>query len=303
MSAIWTTTTRGRYVMRNFVQTTAKTAWHTEILARNARCKRLFFLISGYNQSAMTWEKFQESVILHEDDGVAIICRREYSPRRYVGLTSLADQINEVEAAILWLMQQPGFANTKPFLIGHSVGGLIAREIVARNTDMFEGLMQIAPVPTQRFALLTNWSFWRNGGFIAAFMALWGIVNGRGFVPPPYAVQGLYTGAIPEEMLDQYMRKLIPDSVRVFIELLFFYDGREAWDKVTTHMHGTNVILVAPNDTIIPERALKEMGAKYLFYLSPGTPHCIEFTCDELWKRNARISHLSFCKSWEHKRL
>ncbi len=289
--------------MRNFVQMTAKTPWHTDILARNPRCKRLFFLIGGYNQSAMTWEKFQGSVILHEDDGVAIICRREYSPRRYVGLTSLREQIDEVEAAILWMMQQPGFANAKPFLIGHSVGGLIAREIVARNIDKFEGLMQIAPVPAQRFALLTNWSFWRNGGFLAALTAVWGIVNGRGFVPPAYAVEGLYTGTIPEEILERYMRILIPDSVRVFIELLFFYDGAEAWEKVTTHMQGTNVILVAPNDATIPERALKQMGPKYVFYLARGTPHCIEFTSDALWHRNAQILHLSFCKSWDDRRL
>lgn len=273
--------------MNGFIHITARTPWRSPVLLRHPKCVRMFILIGGYNQSADTWDKFQESVFLNPDDGVAIICRRsEGYSQTYVGLMSLNEQIDEAEAAVLWLMSQSDFTSTKVVLVGHSVGGLIAREIAARHPDKIDGLVQVAPVPPQRFALLRNWSFWRHGGFLAALTAVWGILNGRGFIPPTKAVKGLFTGPISDQELWGYMGTLTPDSVRVFVELLFFYDGSESWKRVMRNIKGVNAIVIAPNDTTIPRKALENMGTKYVHYLEHGTPHCIQFADDATWQRN-----------------
>lgn len=271
--------------MEGFVHITTQTPWKSTLLIRNPNCRRVFFLIGGYNQSSATWNRFQKSIFVNQNDGVAIIERRGEDSREYVGLTSLANQVAEVEAAILWLVRQPEFVESELILIGHSLGGLIAREVTAQNPNIVAGLVQIAPVPPQRFALLRNWSFWRHGGFLAALAAVWGIVNGRGFIPPVKAVRGLFTGPICEEDLWGYMGILTPDSVRVFVELLFFYDGRKAWEQVTKNITGISIVVIAPGDTTIPMQALKDMGRRYVRYLEPGTPHCIQFTDDATWRR------------------
>lgn len=272
--------------MQDFVHLTARTKWESTVHLRHPKCVHLYFLIGGYNQSATTWNRFVESVFQNPNDGVAIIGRRGENSKTFVGLMSLAEQIDEVEAAIFWLLRQSDFVGIEVILVGHSVGGLIAREIATRHPEAIHGLVQIAPVPAQRFALLGNWSFWRHGGFLAALAALGGILNGRGFIPPARSVKELFTGPVLENDLWEYIGILVPDSVRVFVELLFFYDGKKSWKQVTKNMTGVNAIVIAPNDATIPQKALERMGTKYVHYLEHGTPHCIQFADDATWRRN-----------------
>lgn len=253
-------------------------------------CNRVFVFIAGFGQGTGTWDYMRKYVTTNQTDGVVLIGRRGEEQRRYVGLMSLSDQIDEVDEALTWLIRHhiTGLPITP---VGHSVGGLIAREVAARHIDRIFGLVQIAPVPVQRFAMLKHWSFWRHGGILAALAAPLGVMSRRGFIPPSSAVQGLFTGEIDEDDLLEYRSRLVPDSVRVFAELMCFYDGRKTWNFLKEHLQGPNTIVVAPADTTIPRKALEAMNGRRvdIKYLSGGTPHCIQFAHPRECKFNADI--------------
>jgi pimeloyl-ACP methyl ester carboxylesterase len=252
---------------------------------------RIFCLIGGYSQQMMTWNTFVTSVITNPNDGYVVFGRRKEKSRNFVGLMSLADQIEEVDSALHWLIKNY-LIGLPIILVGHSLGGLIAREVAARQLERIYSLVQIAPVPPERFALFRHGSFWLNGGLIAALAAPFSLVNGRGFIPPHSAIQGLFTSRIGEEHLYDYLSQLTPDSVRVFLELMLFYDGQAAWKAVKKGLRGKNTIVIAPADTLIPRKSLEEMGRGIdTKWLVAGTPHCIQFSPGTTWTHNVRILH------------
>lgn len=258
---------------------TARTPWQSVLhLKIGADCQRIFCFIGGFSQAMSAWRYFQDDVIKGSSDGIVLIGRRHEVEPGYVGLTSLADQIDEVDAAITWIITH--YLKGAPLvLIGHSVGGLIAREVTARHLDKVHSLIQIAPVPIQRFALLGNSKFWTNGGILATLTAPMGILNSRGYIPPTASVRGLFTGKVPENDFWQYIGELVPDSVRVFIELMVFYDGTKTWNIIKENLRGQNIIVVAPADKTIPRARLETMAKRQgdIRYLAAGTPHCIQF--------------------------
>lgn len=261
---------------------TARTQWRSVLHVRiPPNCARVFCFIAGFGQPMSSWRYILDEVMTDPHDGVVIIGRRCEADPGYVALTSLSDQVEEVDAALNWLTDH-SLRGLQIILVGHSVGGLIAREVAVRHLEQDPGLIQIAPVPSQRFALLRNWSFWKNGGFAAGLAGPMGVVNARGFIPPSVSVRGLFTGKIPETDFWEYYSSLVPDSVRIFVELLLTYDGTKTWNTLKKNLKGYNTIVVAPADKIIPRKRLEAMAGKQgdLRYLAHATPHCTQFASE-----------------------
>lgn len=274
----------------DLVSVNARTPWRSVVHVRIPRqCSRIAVLIAGFGQPMESWKFMQDDVLDRMSDGMVVLGRRGESQSRYVGLMSLEEQIAEAEASLMWLINC--YLHGAPIvLVGHSVGGLIARELAARHHEHIHGLVQIAPVPVQRFALLKHWSFWRHGGMLAALTALGGVLHRRGFTPPNATLKGLFTGEISEHAFYEYKGLLVPDSVRVFVELMIRYDGTTSWNTVKEKIQGPNSIIIAPEDTTIPREALESMGGGVsVRTLCEGTPHCIQFAGELERKYNGEV--------------
>lgn len=171
-------------------------------------------------------------------------------PDPKLGTTSLLDYAEDLEKKIHQL-------NTKPILIGHSMGGLLAqiigsrglaRALVLLNPAPPHGIMAIHPYATRCFwSTLTKWRFWEKPNHLKFNEAASSILH-------------LLT---PEEQKKTF-GKLVYESGRAFFEMGFWLFDSKGAAKVDESKITCPVLVVAgAKDRLIPPTVVKKVADKY----------------------------------------
>lgn len=246
---------------------------------------RCFVLLAGFLQGAeQTWTGFIEKVFGVEPgmDTIIVIGRRGESlaPSPLTGLLPLGWQIAEVRA-VIWHLGQQGFIKPGATIIGHSLGALLARQMVNAFPQLIRNIIQIAPVPDYPRFLLFNWAFWwKAGGLLALPFALLGLW--RGIRLPQALLRRMFGGPhLRKEDLEEYQKRCVADSAILFTQLLFFYRGFELIEAKKNGWHGRNSYLICPGDVFSPTQTINKLAEEHraagiqstVTMLEPSTPH------------------------------
>lgn len=156
---------------------------------------------------------------------------------------SLADYLADLDQAVQQ-MDRP------PILIGHSLGGLLARRYLARHT--LPAAVLLAAVPSHG-ALPATWRVFRRHPLRVLHASL--TLNLLRLVDHPAVVRDLfYSAALPEDRLQAYAARVQNESFRAFVEML-----APAWrrPRLTTPLlalGAANDALIAPSEVAATAR-------------------------------------------------
>ena len=213
------------------------------------------FLIHGMWGGAWCWEKY---VPFLESRGYRCIVPTlrhhevlpDDPPPAALGTTSLLDYAADLEAEIQRL-------DAKPVIVAHSMGGLLAQILAAR--DLAERLVLLTPaapagicgitpsVFRSFFRLQMQWGFWKKP------------------MRPSYA-SFVYSSAhlLPEEERRAAYDRLVHDSGRTAFEMgYWFLDPRRASSVDAAKVTCSTLITGSGRDRIIPASVVRKVAKKY----------------------------------------
>lgn len=244
---------------------------------------RTHLCFAGYGQSAGAFQYLIDQKAFSSHDQVLYIPRRanELSTTEFYPISwiTLGKQISETIRIIKELMEA-GDVPKEFSVIGHSAGAVMAQAVAAHFPGHVNAVTLLCPPPHQRFSLLRNWTFWKNGGLRAlfpAFVALF--LPWRGFTPNAKIVRGLFTGPrIGRETLLLFKSELVAESTLTFLGLLFTYRGKYLALAKNRGYRATVSYIICPSDAIFKAEEQKFSALMQptgqVFELSEDTPHC-----------------------------
>jgi non-heme chloroperoxidase len=207
------------------------------------------------------------------------------NPNADLGRTSLLDYARDLENYIRSL-------DNKPFLMGHSMGGLLAQILATRG--LAKGLVLLTPaspaginalkysVIKSFWSVLTSWGFWRNP-------------NRLPFEAAVYSMMHL----LPENEQKANYERLVYESGRAASEIGFWLFDLRGAAKVDESKVTCPVLVVSgAEDRMTPASVVRKVAKKYLpastykefenhahwVIGEPGWEEIAEFICDWLNK-------------------
>jgi non-heme chloroperoxidase len=205
------------------------------------------------------------------------------TPSADLGRTSLLDYAQDLEKYIRSL-------DNKPFLMGHSMGGLLAQILTSRG--LAKCLVLLTPaspsginalkysVIKSFWSVLTRWGFWRNP-------------NRLPFEAAVYSMMHL----LPENEQKTNYEKLVYESGRAAAEIGFWlFDLRGAAKVDESRVTCPVLVVSGAEDRITPVSVARKVEKKYLSVSTykefenhahwvigePGWEQIAEFVCDWL---------------------
>jgi pimeloyl-ACP methyl ester carboxylesterase len=167
-----------------------------------------------------------------------------------LGRLSLFDYADDLDARI----RKSG---SRPILMGHSMGALVAQQLAARG--LASAIILLAPAALPRFAFLhptairvfhrlfSRWRFWSRPQRLG----------------PRQATYGLFHRLPPEERKMQ-IDEMIHDSGRVLLEVaLPFLDGRHAAHADPGAIRCPVLIIAGREDRIMPVAGARRLAARF----------------------------------------
>lgn len=245
-------------------------------------------MIHGMWGGAWYWENFKHffnergyecltPVLRHHDT------KPMYKPHPELGATSLLDYAQDLEVYLREF-------DTKPYLMGHSMGGLLAQILAARG--LAKGLILLAPaapggvsgltfsVIKSFWSLFAKWGFWRNPHRLT-------------FNEASYSMMHL----LPEDEQKEFYNSLVWESGRAAAETGFWmFDSKGASKVQESQVNCPVLIISGTEDRIVPSSVVRKVAKKYkavstykefenhahLTMLEPGWEEVAEFVSNWL---------------------
>jgi len=171
-------------------------------------------------------------------------------PDARLGNTSVLDYVAALEKEIRELPE-------KPILVGHSMGGLLAQMLAARNLAKAAvlltpaapaGIFALRPSIVRSFASThLHWAFWRKPCL-------------QTFPEAAYSMMH----RLPEDQHRALYERLVPDSGRAMVEIGHWYLDPQR----TTHIDASKVtcpvlVIAATEDRLTPAPVVRQVAKKY----------------------------------------
>ncbi|MDR3498272.1 MAG: alpha/beta hydrolase [Parvibaculum sp.] len=257
---------------------------------------RTILLVHGMWSRPHIWTNFRA---YFEDRGYRVVtpALRHHDiepgdePHPTLGTTSILDYVADIEANIKDL-------GCKPFVIGHSMGGLIAQMLAARGLVRGAALLSTAPcapilsfntdIVRIFFRELTATPFWRCPQLPSYKAMRWSVLNG-----------------FNERDARNLYASLIPESGRSFFEIAFWYlDRRRATLVDARKVQCPVLVMTGLDDRLTPAplaiRNAAYFGNKARLELVPGHSHWLpsETGWEEIAERTARFFEIEAPRMW-----
>jgi len=171
-------------------------------------------------------------------------------PETSLGITSLLDYAQDLEGYVSKF-------NHKPLIMGHSMGGLLAQILGAR--ELASGLILLTPasphginaltfsVLKSFWSILTKWGFWREPFRVS-------------FKTAVYAMMHL----LPQESQKAIHEKFVYESGRAAAEIGFWYLDPNGAAKVDdTQVKCPVLVIAGAQDRITPASVVRKVAKKY----------------------------------------
>lgn len=171
-------------------------------------------------------------------------------PNPELGNTSLLDYVQDLDEFIRNL-------DEKPFIMGHSMGGLLAQILGARG--IAEALVLLTPAPPSGinalkfsviksfWSILTTWGFWRNPNRISFDAAVYSTMH-----------------LLPEVEQKALYEKFVCESGRAAAEIGFWLFDSKGAAKVNESKVTCPVLVISGSeDRITPASVVKKVADKY----------------------------------------
>jgi pimeloyl-ACP methyl ester carboxylesterase len=196
-----------------------------------------------------------------------------------LGRLSLTDYVTYLESAIA-AARLPA----PPVLIGHSMGGLLAQALAARNPA--RACILLAPAPPAGVATLRLDQVWASRS-VWLTPAFW---RKPQQLPDAHAEQ-LLLGEVEPQLRARLRASLLPESGRVFAEIAFWWlDRRRATHVDSSALRAPVLVVGGADDRIIPAAVVRGIASRYRqseLLLLPGRGHWFfeEPGADEVFAR------------------
>ncbi|MGC8763604.1 MAG: alpha/beta hydrolase [Acidobacteriota bacterium] len=181
-----------------------------------------------------------------------------------LGTTSLLDYAADLEGQIRALPE-------RPWIVGHSMGGLLAQILAARGLcekavllcpAAPRGVLALRPSVVRSFlSAMSRWGFWRR-----PFLPTYG-----------EACYALWEN-LPEEERRAHFARFIPESGRAAFEIgLWPLDRRRASAVDEKRVTCPLLVVAGGRDRITPEAVVRKVAAKYgaAYRVFPGMAHWV----------------------------
>jgi pimeloyl-ACP methyl ester carboxylesterase len=179
----------------------------------------------------------------------------------------LADYRRYVEDEIARLSQ-------KPVLVGHSMGGLLAQQIAAR--DMAGAAVLLAPVAPWGMLPHTFGEVAGAAGLLVKAGNLW-----RKTLAPDFAIAAEYSMLhVPPARQRDIFARLVPESGHALSEMLFWWMDWHAGSHVPAHrVNIPMLVLAGEDDRVTPAPTCRAVAGRYrghaVYREVPGLGHFI----------------------------
>lgn len=196
-----------------------------------------------------------------------------------LGRLSLTDYVRHLEGAIA--AERLG---APPVLIGHSMGGLLAQALAARQTA--RACILLAPAPPAGVATLRLDQVWASRSVLLT-PAFW---RKPQKLPAAHAEELLFSAVTPERRA-ALQAALLPESGRVFGEIAFWWlDPRRATRVDPEALRAPLLVVGGAEDRIIPAAVVRGIARRYRqseLLILPGRGHWFfdEPGADEVFAR------------------
>lgn len=214
--------------------------------------KKTIVFIHGMFQNPISWTKWIEffeakgyeclTPAWPYHEGEPAVLRSNISPQ--LGDLVLDDIITPIETMILNLPE-------KPIVIGHSVGGLIAQLLLARDTvSMAVAISSVAPNAMITF----DWSFFKNAATIA------NPIKGNDPIPMDLETfKGAFANTLSDEQAEiEFEKTATPDSRNVFRSCM-----SSAADIDVEIAHAPLLLIAGSEDMICPASLIEKEQKAY----------------------------------------
>ncbi len=171
-------------------------------------------------------------------------------PDSMLGTTSLLDYVNDLEQEILQL-------GTKPIVMGHSMGGLLAQILASRDLAKAlvlltpaapSGILSLSPSSIKSFwSVLTKWGFWKTP-------------NRQNFNEAVYSLLHL----MPTDQQKIIFDKFVYESGRAATEMGFsFLDPHKTASVDASKVTCPVLVIAGSEDRITPAVVVEKIAKKY----------------------------------------
>jgi len=171
-------------------------------------------------------------------------------PDSMLGTTSLIDYVDDLEKEILQL-------DTKPIVMGHSMGGLLAQILGSRN--LAKSLVLLTPAPPSgitSFSPSTVKSFWG----IFSKWGFWETPNHQMFDDAVYSLLNL----MPTDQQKTIFDKFVYESGRATAEIGFYFlDQNKASSVDASKIKCPILVVSGSEDRITPANMVEKIAKKY----------------------------------------
>jgi pimeloyl-ACP methyl ester carboxylesterase len=236
--------------------------------------KKVIFLVHGMWAGNWCFEKLQKYLehhgfIVH---AINLLYHDSLLPHKKLGTTGILDYVEDMEQQIRAGRQYHGITDTKFYILGHSMGGLIAQMIVCRNPQWFESAICLTPAaPAGIFSLsrsviksflgpMTTPTFWKKPNKLSKEAAIYSMLH-----------------LLSKERQNELIEKMGYESGRVCFEIGFWFLFKEPPTRLKNpkNVHFPILFIGGEDDRITPINVVME-NAK-LFPQAQTLP--MSYTC------------------------
>ena len=223
--------------------------------AEEVKITETIFMIHGMWGGTWCWDNYKNFLEKKGYNCITTTLRHHEKdhvdhPDSQLGATSVLDYANDLEQEILQL-------KTKPIVMGHSMGGLLAQILASRG--LAKALVLLAPAPPYGivairptviksfWSILTKWGFWKKA-------------HRQTFDEAVYSLLHL----MPEDQQKEIYNKFAYESGRAAAEIGFwFFDPKKASYVDASKIQCPVLVISGSEDRITPAIVTEQIAKKY----------------------------------------